>query len=150
MDVLVPASESLRSGVHRQRQPSRSFIDVARASWRLKGKRNAPPWTRLNNERPHEGLNNQTPTSIPIPVPFACHDFMPEFNYPKGLLLRRVNHSADVGWHKNRVFISEVFRFEELGFELIRPGSYRVIFRNPEIGELNAEEVRFRSTRPVV
>jgi hypothetical protein len=59
-----------------------------------------------------------------------------------------VNHSDDISWHKNRVFISEVFRFEELAFELITPGLYRVFFR--EKGELNAEELRFRSARRVV
>jgi hypothetical protein len=53
-----------------------------------------------------------------------------------------VNNSGDISWHKNRVFISEVFRFEELGFELITPGYYRVFFRDMEIGELNAEELR--------
>ena len=42
---------------------------------------------------------------------------LPEFRYPKGFLLRRVNDSGDISWHKNRVFISEVFRFEELAFE---------------------------------
>ena len=43
------------------------------------------------------------------------------------------------------MFISEVFRFEELGFELVTPGFYRVYFRDLEIGGLNAEELRFRS-----
>ena len=57
---------------------------------------------------------------------------------------------GDMSWDKNRVFISEVFRFEELGFELITSGFYRVFFRNMEIGELNAEELRFRSARRVV
>jgi len=61
-----------------------------------------------------------------------------------------VNHSGDISWHKNRVFISEVFRFEELAFELITPGSYRVFFRDMEIGELNVEELRFRAARRVV
>jgi hypothetical protein len=75
---------------------------------------------------------------------------LPEFTYPKGLLLRRVNNSGDISWHKSRIFISEVFRFEELGFELVSPGLYRVFFRNMEIGELNAEELRFRSARRIV
>jgi hypothetical protein len=70
--------------------------------------------------------------------------------YPKGLLLRRVNNSGDVSWHKNRVFISEVFRFEELGFELITPGLHRVFFRDMEIGELNVEELRLRAARRVI
>jgi integrase/recombinase XerD len=44
----------------------------------------------------------------------------------------------------------EVFRFEELGVELITPGLYRVFFRDMEIGELNSEELRFRAARRVV
>ena len=68
---------------------------------------------------------------------------MPEFRYPKGLLLRRVNNSGDISWYKNRVFISEIFRFEELAFELITPGFYRVFFHDKKIGELNVEELRF-------
>ena len=48
-------------------------------------------------------------------------------------------------WHKNRVFNSEVFPFEELGVELITPGLYRVFFRDMEIGEVNSEELRFRA-----
>ena len=75
---------------------------------------------------------------------------LPEFTCPKGLLLRRVNNSGDISWHKNRVFISEVFRFEELALELITPGLYRVFFRDMEIGEFNAEELRFRAARRVV
>ena len=59
-------------------------------------------------------------------------------------------NSGDISWHKNRIFISEVFRFEELGFELITAGFYRVFFRDMEIGELNVEELRFRAARRVV
>ena len=61
-----------------------------------------------------------------------------------------MNNSGDISWHKTRIFISEVFRFEELGLELLTPGIYRVFFRNMEIGELNADELRFRSARRVV
>ena len=61
-----------------------------------------------------------------------------------------MNNSGDISWHKNRVFISEVFRFEELAFELITPEFYRDYFRNMEIGELNAEELRLRAARRMV
>jgi hypothetical protein len=70
---------------------------------------------------------------------------LPELTYPKDVLLRRVNNSGDISWHKTRIFISEVFRFEELAFELIMPEFYRVFFRDMEIGELNSEELRFRA-----
>jgi hypothetical protein len=71
---------------------------------------------------------------------------LPEFTYPKGLLLRRVNNSGDISWHKTRIFISEAFRFEELAYELVTPGFYRVYFRDMEIGGLNVDELRFRNS----
>ena len=80
----------------------------------------------FNNERPHEGLNNQVPASLYHPSSVRLPRKLPVFTYSMGLLLRRVNNidSGDISWHKNRVFISEVFRFEELAFELITPGLY--------------------------
>ena len=104
----------------------------------------------FNNERPHEGLNNQVPASLYIPSSIRLPRKLTELTYPKGRLLRRINNSCDISWHKNRVFISEVFRFEELGVALITPGLYRVFFRDMEIGELNSEELRFRAARRVV
>jgi len=47
-------------------------------------------------------------------------------------------------WHKDRVFISEVFRFEILGFEQVQEDFYKVYFRDLEIGEFDAEALRFR------
>lgn len=101
----------------------------------------------FNNERPHEGLNNQVPASLYHPSSVRVPRKLPEFNYPKGLLLRRVNNSADISWHKTRIFISEVFRSEELAFELVTPGFYSVYFRDMEIGGLNVDELRFRAAR---
>ena len=60
-----------------------------------------------------------------------------------------MNNSGDISWHKTQIFISEVFRFEELAFELVKPEFYRVLFRDMEIGELNVEELRFRAARRV-
>ena len=103
----------------------------------------------FNNERPHEGLTKQVPASLYSPSSIRLLRKLPEFTYPKGLLLRRVNNSGDKSWHKNRVFISEVFRFEELGVDLIRPGLYRVFFGDMNIGEFDSEELRFRAARRV-
>src|SRR6185312_3802009 len=76
----------------------------------------------FNNERPHEALNNQVPASLYHPSSVRLPGKLPEFTYPKGLLLRRVSNSGDISWLKTRIFISEVFRFQELAFELVIPG----------------------------
>jgi transposase InsO family protein len=50
----------------------------------------------FNNERPHEGLNKQVPASLYIPSSIRLPRKLPDFTYPKGLLLRRVNNSGDI------------------------------------------------------
>jgi hypothetical protein len=40
--------------------------------------------------------------------------------------------------------ISEVFRFEDLGFELVAEDFYKVFFRHIEIGEFDVEALLFR------
>jgi hypothetical protein len=69
----------------------------------------------FNHERPHEGLNNETPGSLYQPSTKIFPRSIAEYVYPNGFVTRRVNNSGDISWHKGRVFISEVFRFEELG-----------------------------------
>jgi hypothetical protein len=52
------------------------------------------------------------------------------------------HHYHDISWHKTRIFISEVFRFEELALDQTTPGFYRVYFRDLESGELNPEDLQ--------
>src|SRR5271154_4412314 len=98
----------------------------------------------FNDERPHEGLNNATPGSVYQPSTVLLPRNPIEFVYPHGFMLRRVNNSGDISWHKGRVFISEVFRFEVLGLEQVDEDFYKVYFRDVQIGEFDAEALRFR------
>lgn len=70
-----------------------------------------------------------------------------EFTYPRGFQTRRVNTSGDISWHKDRIFISQVFSCEDLGFEEMDEELFRIYFRDIELGELNVPELRFRSVR---
>jgi hypothetical protein len=54
---------------------------------------------------------------------------------------------AASAWHRGRVPISEVFRFENLGFELVAEDFYKVLFHELEIGEFDVEALRLRSMR---
>ena len=44
---------------------------------------------------------------------------------------------------------AEIFRLEELGFEEVEDGFYKVFFREVEIGEFDVEALRFRPTSMV-
>ena len=103
----------------------------------------------FNHERPHEGLNNETPGSVYQPSAILLPRSFKDYVYPKGFVTRRVNNSGDISWHKGRVFISEVFRFEDLGLELVAEDFYKVFFRDLEIGEFDVEAMRFRPVNAV-
>ena len=45
------------------------------------------------------------------------------------------------------MFVSQVLRFEDLGFELVEEDFYKVFFRDVEIGEFEVETLRFRPVR---
>ena len=57
----------------------------------------------FNHQRPHEGLNNETPGSIYQPSAVMFPRTLIEFIYPTSFLTRRVNNSGDISWHKDRV-----------------------------------------------
>lgn len=48
--------------------------------------------------------------------------------FTEGLLVRHVNNSGDLSWHKSRILISEVFPVEQLDSELITPEFHRAFF----------------------
>ena len=60
------------------------------------------------------------------------------FSYPRGFQTRRANSSGDISRHKDRVFISQVFACEDLGFEEVDEEIYQVYFRDIELGEQRA------------
>ena len=97
----------------------------------------------FNHERPHEGLNNETPASLYQRSSVMFPRTLLPFRYPKGFEVRRVNRSGDISWHKGRAFISQVVAFEDLGFEEIDEDIFKVYFRQIELGEFHAPELRF-------
>lgn len=92
-------------------------------------------------------MNNETPASFYQRSAIILPRAATEFSYPRGFETRRVNSSGDISWHKGRVFISQVFSFEDLGFEEMDEDFFRVYFRDIELGELDVSEMRFRSVR---
>ena len=101
----------------------------------------------FNHERPHEGLNNETPANLYRRSSVMFPGILPPGCLSSRFETRRVNTSGDISWHKDRVFISQVFSFEDLGFEEMDEDIFRVYSREIELGELDVTELRFRPVR---
>ncbi len=97
-----------------------------------------------NHERPHEALGNETPGSIYVPSSRLLPRYTTAHQYPAHFQTPRVNDAGDISWHKSRVFISEVFRGEDIALEKVEENFYRVYFCSLEVGEFNVDDMRFR------
>ena len=104
----------------------------------------------FNHERPHEALANETPELSTCPARDCFPSSVACFKYPRSFETLRVNNSGDISWHKGRVFVSEVFRNEEIGLEQMDDDVHRVFFCNTELGEFNSSVRRFEHKRIVV
>lgn len=98
-----------------------------------------------NHERPHEALENETPGSIYVPSSRLLPGYAKPHQYPAQFQTRRVNDAGDISWHKNRVFISEVFRGQDIALEKVEDNFYRVYFCSLEVGVFDVNDMRFRA-----
>ena len=96
-----------------------------------------------NHERPHEALRNETPGSVYVPSTRVLPRYTKAHRYPDSFQTRRVNDAGDISWHKNRVFISQVFRGEDIALEKIEENLYRVHFCSLEVGTFDVNDMRF-------
>lgn len=96
-----------------------------------------------NHERPHEALENETPGSIYVPSSRLLPRYTKAYQYPAHFQTRRVNDSGDISWHKSRVFISQVFRGQDVALEKVQDNFYRVYFCSLEVGAFDVNEMRF-------
>lgn len=61
-----------------------------------------------------------------------------------------MNDAGDISRHKSRVFISEVFRGEDIGLEKVDDNFYRIYFCNLEVGEFDISDLRFSTGSSLV
>jgi transposase InsO family protein len=70
-----------------------------------------------NEERPHEALDNQTPSDRYQPSERRFPRRLNEFEYPKHFETRRVRENGDIKWKGGRLFLSGALQNERVGLE---------------------------------
>jgi transposase InsO family protein len=82
----------------------------------------------FNAERPHEALAQATPASVYTPSPRPYPSRLPALEYPAHCEVRRVSHNGGIRWHNRWVNVSHVLAEEDVAFEAIDDGLWRVTF----------------------
>jgi putative transposase len=101
-----------------------------------------------NFERPHEALEFQTPGSRYVPSSRRMPRRVPELTYNDDIRIRRVSTSGELNWKGTPVFVSEVFRGENLGLHPIDDRYLQVWFGPIALGWIDQRRQRFQRKPP--
>jgi len=79
-----------------------------------------------NDDRPHEALDGNTPSSIYEPSPRRFPEKLREPEYDHGTAVRSVRHNGEIKFKNGYYYISELMAGEKLGITETRDGKYEI------------------------
>lgn len=95
-----------------------------------------------NEERPHEALEMQTPSSLYSPSPRPFPERLPRLEYPAHYEKRYVSHNGGIRWNSGWINVSITCAGEYVGLEEIDDGRWDVYFGPLKLGRLLEREMR--------
>jgi putative transposase len=90
-----------------------------------------------NDERPHEAIDDATPSTIYRPSPRPYPARLPDIVYPDHWQIRMVRHAGDIKWRGERLFVGEALFGEPVGLEECDGGAWRLHFGPVFLGTIN-------------
>lgn len=93
-----------------------------------------------NNERPHEGLGQQTPSSQYQASPRPMPRKLPEIEYPPYYRVKRVSSSGLVYMNNLCVYIGQLLNGQRIGLEEMDDGAWDVFFGPVRLGAFNERD----------
>ena len=96
----------------------------------------------FNEERPHEALDQQTPSSVYRSSPREMPTRLPPIEYPDRFEVRYVSANGGIRWHNGWLNVSIVCAGEYVGLEEIDDGVWNVYFGPLRLGRLHERHMR--------
>jgi putative transposase len=87
-----------------------------------------------NQERPHEGLDGQTPAAIYVPSAREFPERVPEVEYAANWQTRQVRESGQIKWHGKNVHVTMALAGERIGLEPVEDGLWVAHFATHPLG----------------
>lgn len=135
---ITPAAPQ-ENGTHERmhRELKRETARPAAASLRAQQRRFDTFRHRYNDERPHEALDGQTPSSrwSPSRRPYPERITAPE--YPGHLEIRRVSTAGTFRLHHDQPFLSHALQGQDIGLEEIGDGIWNIVYYRTLLGRID-------------
>lgn len=97
-----------------------------------------------NFERPHEGLDLETPASVYLPSPRLLPDRPNPIEYPGHFEQRLVSENGGIRWNGEWVGVTHVLAGERIGLEYVDDDLWDVFFGPVKLGRLNERNLQLR------
>jgi transposase InsO family protein len=93
-----------------------------------------------NEERPHEGVGNQTPSQLYQRSLRAYPGRVPEPDYPGHFEVRCVRPQGEIRWQGDLLFVSQALAGERVGLEESEEGVWSLYFSNVLLGRFDERD----------
>ena len=100
-----------------------------------------------NHVRPHEALDYVTPAERYGASARRFPERLPEMEYPRGMLLRRISSAGELTWKHQDAYLSRVLAGELVGLSQVEEGLYEVYFGSLLLGWFDSRELCFVADR---
>lgn len=97
-----------------------------------------------NQERPHEGVQQKTPTEVYQCSARSYPVKLPEVEYPADWVVHRVSPGGQIRWKNGYVFVAHPLAGERVGLKQVDERCWRVWFSFYEIGMLDTAKLKIR------
>ena len=95
-----------------------------------------------NEQRPHEALEQRTPSSVYEPSLRPLPRRLPEITYPDHFEFRLVSQDSTIRWNGQKVFVSHLLGRLYVGLEEVGDGVWSVFFGPVHLGWLDERDYR--------
>ena len=141
-----PQENGTHERMHRERK--RETARPAASSLRAQQRRFDAFCQRYNDERPHEGIGDRTPSTLwcPSSRPYPEHRTHP--HYPLHREIRRVSTAGTFRLQSRQPFLSHALGGEDIGLEEVDDGIWNIVYYSTLLGKLDERAARITGIRP--
>lgn len=101
----------------------------------------------FNDDRPHEGIDNQRPSWLHEPSPRSYPHYLPEMEYGSDYTTRKIRSNGTMKWGGREIFISETLSGERIGLLQVGEKEWKIYFSTFVIGVFNEETKKASSIK---
>jgi transposase InsO family protein len=145
---ILPSSPQ-ENGTHERmhRDLKRETTRPAASSLRAQQRRFNAFRTRYNDERPHEGIGDRTPSSLWTPSSRPYPERITPPVYPAHLEVRRVSTAGTFRLHAAQPFLSQVLHGEDIGLEEVADGIWNIVYYSTLLGKIDERNLRITGSK---